>query len=146
MTTPVQEFSISVEQVDGFEFRVKLDKPHYAEIAVDEPPPLGQDHAPNAARLLAAAIANCLTASLLFCMTRAKAPPAGIRAEAKVTIVRNENKRLRIGTVEVVIHPVSPLDAGVLEKCLGTFEDFCTVTQSVREGFEVKVRVEPVAA
>ena len=138
MTTPVDEFSISIEQVDGFEFRVKLDKPHYAD--------LGHDHAPNAARLLAAAIANCLTASLLFCMTRAKAPPASIRAEAKVTIVRNDKKRLRIGSIDVALHPVGPLDPAVFEKCLPTFEDFCTVTQSVREGFEIKVRVEPVAS
>jgi organic hydroperoxide reductase OsmC/OhrA len=141
-TTPVHEFSISVEQVDGYEFRVKLDKPHYAELAVDEPPPLGKDHAPNAARLLGAAIANCLTASLLFCMSRSGSPPKGIRSDAKVNIVRNEQKRLRVGKVEVVIQPLDA-DPAALEKCLTTFEDFCTVTQSVRQGFEVEVRVEP---
>lgn len=142
MSVPVQEFTIAIEQVDGYEFRVKLDKPQYAEIAVDEPPPLGKDRAPNAARLLAAAVANCLTASLFFCMSRAGSPPKGIRSEAKVSIVRNDQKRLRIGKVEVVIHPIDG-DPATLEKCLTTFEDFCIVTQSVRQGLDVEVRVEP---
>lgn len=31
-------------------------------------------------------------------------------------------------------------------KCLGSFEDFCVVTQSVREGIDVRVRVEPEGA
>ena len=68
------------------------------------------------------------------------------RSRALVTIVRNDKKRLRIGSIDVALHPVGPLDPAVFEKCLPTFEDFCTVTQSVREGFEIKVRVEPVAS
>ena len=141
MTTPVHEFNIAMEQVDGYEFRVKLNKPQSADIAVDEPAPLGKDNAPNAARLLAAAVANCLTASLYFCLSRSGSPPQGIRSEAKVSIVRNDQKRLRIGKVEVVIHPVGA-DPAALEKCKTTFEDFCIVTQSVRDGLDVDVRVE----
>ena len=32
-----------------------------------------------------------------------------------------------------------------VERCLELFEDFCVVTQSVRNGIEVDVAVEPVA-
>ena len=52
-------------------------------------------------------------------------------------------RRLRVGAVEVTIHPQVAADAEPLMKCLGTFEDFCMVTQSVRQGIDVKVRVEP---
>ncbi len=52
----VSAFDIRVEQVDGFSFRTQFDKSQFADLAMDEPPPLGHDSAPNAARILAAAI------------------------------------------------------------------------------------------
>lgn len=139
----MSEFSIQVEQIDGFEFKVRFDKEQFAELHLDEPPPLGKDAAPNAARILAAAIANCLSASLVFCMQRSGLTTGGLRTEAKVQIVRNEQRRLRIGKVDVVLHPKVAAGTEALVKCLPTFEDFCTVTQSIRHGIEVGVSVEP---
>ena len=74
-TAVASTFSLQVEQIDGFEFRVKFDKEQFAPLLLDEPPPLGHDTAPNAARLLAAAIGNCLAAS-----ARHNMGPRGIRA------------------------------------------------------------------
>ena len=71
MSQVVGRFTINVEQIDGFEFRVRFDKDRYAAVTLDEPPPLGHDSAPNAARFLAAAIGDCLSASLVFCMKKA---------------------------------------------------------------------------
>ena len=50
MSTLIHEFGITVDQVDGYEYRIRFDKPQYPEIRVDEPEPLGKDAAPNAAR------------------------------------------------------------------------------------------------
>jgi uncharacterized OsmC-like protein len=48
--------------------------------------------------VLAAAIGNCLSASLVFCAARkAGVKLSRVSAEVKVQIVRNENKRLRVG-------------------------------------------------
>jgi hypothetical protein len=33
-----------------------------------------------------------------------------------------------------------------MRRCLELFEDFCTVTQSVRGGIDVQVQVEPQAS
>ncbi len=140
----VGQFALEIEQVDGYELRVRFDKDRYAALTMDEPPPLGKDTAPNPARILAAAIGDCLSASLLFCMKRAGVAVDGLTSEVKVDLVRNENKRLRVGTVDVTIRPKVPADSAELARCLGTFEDFCVVTQSVREGIDVRVRVEPV--
>jgi len=143
MSEFIHEFTISIEQAAGYEFRVKFDKPHHAELTVDEPAPLGKDVAPNPARILAAAIGSCLTASLLFCLGKKRIPVAGMRAEVKVPIVRNQDRRLRIGRVEVLIEPqIAPEDRDKARACLDLFEDFCTVTQSVRQGLDVGVSVK----
>ena len=135
------EFTLHVEQVDGFDFRVRFDKERYADLRMDEPPPLGHDASPNPARILAAAIGDCLSASLVFCLKRRGVVVDGLRSEVRVQLVRNENKRLRIGNVEVSIHPQGAIPDEALDACLKTFEDFCVVTQSVRQGIDVKVSV-----
>lgn len=134
---------ISMDQVRDYEFRVRFDKDHYPDLLMDEPPPLGKDTAPNAARILGAAVGNCLTASLLFCMRKARADLGALHTEVTVRLARNEQGRLRIAGVEVEIDPRhAPADQARLERCLGLFEDFCVVTQSVRQGIDVQVRVK----
>lgn len=140
---PAGEFTLQLEQVDGFDFRVHFDKEHYPEVHIDEPPPLGHDAAPNPARILAAAIGDCLSASLVFCLKRRGVVVSGLRSEVRMQLVRNEQKRLRVGRVEVSIHPPSSVPPETLEACRQTFEDFCIVTQSVREGIDVAVEVKP---
>ena len=143
MAESVGGFDVTVEQVDGYELRVRFNKEGQADLLMDEPPPLGKDHAPNPSRILASAVVGCLSASLMFCLSRAGTKLTGMKAKAHVDLVRNDQKRLRIGKVSVTLMP--PLAAGdpALQKCLATFEDFCTVTQSVRQGLDIDVRVEP---
>ncbi len=135
-------FRFDLEQVRDYEFRVKFDGPDAAELVLDEPAPLGRGAGPNAARLIAAAVANCLASSLLFCMRKFRQSPARITAEVKGELERNERGRLRIGRLDVDIRLADP--AGEIkhfERCLAQFEDFCVVTESVRRGIPVGVRV-----
>lgn len=139
----VHRFAIAVEQVDGFEFRVRFDKPRYAELRLDEPEPLGHDTAPNAVRMLAAAVGNCLAASLVFCAKKRGAALTRVRAEVEVQVVRSASKRLRVGRIDVTLDAPGA-DPSAIRECLPSFEDFCIVTQSVRKGIEVDVRVAGV--
>jgi uncharacterized OsmC-like protein len=140
--TVVSRFALRIEQVDGYEFRVKFDKEQFAPLMMDEPPPLGHDLAPSASRILAAAIGNCLAASLVFCLQKAKTPTTGVTADVAVEVVRSATRRLRIGKVDVTLHTKLPADDPALQSCLGKFEDFCVVTQSVRQGIDIAVRVQ----
>jgi uncharacterized OsmC-like protein len=147
MSETVHEFSITVDREEGYVFRTRFDKPRYPELVMDEPPPLGADGAPNPTRVLAAAVGNCLAASLLFCATRKGAAVGKIHADVKVQIGRNENKRLRVAGIKVRLSP--EMDAAAREKareCLGLFEEFCTVTASIRQGIPVEVSVEGLEA
>ncbi len=140
---PVSEFRIHVERVSGFEFRVSFDKEQYDPLMMDEPAPLGKDSAPNPARILAAAIGDCLSASLLFCAQKSHIDLGPVRASVRVQLGRNPKGRIRISKVDVEIDPVlKPEDRERARRCLEIFEDFCIVTQSVREGVAVNVAVK----
>ncbi len=128
---------------DGYEFTVRFDRPHGLELVTDESSPLGAEHGPNPARLLAAAIGNCLAASLLFCLRKAKIDVRALEATVHTTLIRNERGRLRIGPVRVSLRPdVAPNDRTRMDRCLELFEDFCIVTESVRQGVDVSVAVD----
>jgi organic hydroperoxide reductase OsmC/OhrA len=145
MNKSVSRFAIDIDRIDGYEFRVRFDKPQLGELHLDEPPPLGNDNGPNPARVLAAAVGTCLSASLLFCLGKARVEVTGLSSEVEVELVRNEARRLRIGRVEVTLRPELGAAGSQLSDCLSEFEDFCVVTQSVRAGLDVRVKVEPVA-
>ena len=136
------KFTIHLEQAAGYDFRVKFDIEQADELLLDEPTPLGQDRGPNASRLVAAAAANCLSASLMYCLARKDAPADSIQTEASCTLVRNDRNLLRIGRVDVRITATGELlESKKTGRCLDLFEDFCVVTQSLRQGFPVGVEV-----
>ena len=136
-------FTVELEQQEGFEFLVRFDLDDVPDLHVDEPEPLGHGRGPNPSRLLAAGVANCLSASLLFCLQKSKVEGAKVRSTVSGQLVRNERKRLRIGDLDVKInvHGVGAEDESRLERCLSLFEDYCVVTASVKEGIAVNVEV-----
>lgn len=136
-----QQFTISLTQQHDYQFLVDFGD-GIAELQVDEGAPLGQGDGPSPSRMLAAAVANCLSASLLFSMRKFKNQPEPIKATAAVTMARNEHGRLRIGDIAVAINiGQAAVDIAQLDRILAQFEDFCVVTQSVRAGLLVSVEV-----
>lgn len=137
-----QIFELSLEQIDNYEFRVRFDGTAISDLTTDETSPLGGDAGPNPSRLLAAAVANCLSASLLFALRKFKNTPATLAAKARCTMTRNEHGRWRVTRIAVDLQMGDA--EGVLEhldRALAQFEDFCIVTESVRQGVEVDVSV-----
>jgi hypothetical protein len=136
-------FTVRLEQEQDYRFQVKFDWPGVADLLVDEPAPLGSSSGPNGARLVAAAVANCLSASLFFCLHgKFKQRPGPLRAEVVGRLQRSERGRLRIGGFDVVIHLSDRAESlGHLDRCAQQFEDFCVVTQSIRQGVPVQVQV-----
>ena len=136
---PDTGFTLTMTRQQDYQFNVQFDLAGVPELHLDEPAPLGAGAGPNASRLLAAAVANCLSASLLFCLGKFKQDPQGITAHVTGKMVRNEQGRLRMGGIAVDIR----LDQTVerLAHCAAQFEEFCVVTDSVRNGIPVKVSV-----
>ena len=143
MTTTSEQFTVDVTLRDGYAFDVQFAGGEGPPLVVDELPPLGEGNGPNPARLLAAAVGSCLSASLLFCLRKSRIEVTKLRTVVEGTIARNERGRLRIGGLRVRLAPeLMPEQRERMGRCLDLFQDFCIVTESVREGIAVDVDVE----
>ncbi|MFW9830745.1 MAG: OsmC family protein [Candidatus Thorarchaeota archaeon] len=137
-----QGFTIVIERIQDFEFRVHFDNKKFPTLLMDEPSPLGHDKGPNATRILAGAIGNCLSASLLFCLQRSKLQVDTVLAEVTPTTARNEEGRWRIQHINVKLHiSMKEDDPKRFQRCVDIFENYCIVTSSVRQGIPVDVEV-----
>jgi uncharacterized OsmC-like protein len=93
-------------------------------------------------QLLCAAVGNCLSDSLLFAFRKFKQVPEPIRCEVTAEVGRNDDNRLRVLHMAVQLHVgVSKDSLEQVERVLEQFEEFCTVTQSVRQGIPITVEV-----
>jgi organic hydroperoxide reductase OsmC/OhrA len=146
--TDQEKFSLSLDLLDGFRFEVDFGTEGLPRLVVDEPPPIGSGSGPNGSRVLGAAVGACLSASLLFCLKKARIDVHDLHCSVEGSLVRNDEGRLRIGMIRVQLEP--RLDAeqvARIARCREIFEDFCIVTQSVRQGIDVEVDlVTPAAA
>jgi organic hydroperoxide reductase OsmC/OhrA len=140
MATDTRE-SVRLAQQRDFQFEVQFGAGS-APLQTDLPPPSGTGQGPSPEQLLAAAVGNCLAASLLFSLRKYKQQPDPIGVDVDTTIGRNAEGRLRVKAIDVVLTLGQPAAALLhLDRALAQFEDFCTVTQSVRAGIEVGVQV-----
>ncbi|MDO9195447.1 OsmC family protein [Rhodoferax sp.] len=108
----------------------------------DEPAPLGAGQGPSPVQLLAAAVGNCLSDSLLFALRKFKQAPEPIACDVHADVGRNAEGRLRVLGIKAVLTlgvPAASLEH--LDRVLGQFESYCTVTQSVGQGIPVTIEV-----
>ena len=139
MTSPRE--TVRLTQVQDYRFDASFGGA-IAPLLCDEPPPLGQGEGPSPVQLLCAAVGNCLSASLLFAVRKYKQDPGTIACEVQAEVGRNAENRLRVLGLAVTLNIGVPGDTVEhLDRALASFEDFCTVTQSVRTGIPVSVAV-----
>jgi len=108
----------------------------------DEPAPLGAGQGPSPVQFLAAAVGNCLSDSLLFALRKFKQAPEPLRCDVHAEVGRNAEGRLRVlGIKAVLTLGVPAASLAHLDRVLGQFEAYCTVTQSVGQGIPVSIEV-----
>ncbi|MBN1683784.1 OsmC family protein [Candidatus Bathyarchaeota archaeon] len=142
MTEEEKSFSVSLERLSEYSFKVDFGLGDSMNFLMDEPEPLGKGLGPNASKVLAAAMGNCLSASLLFCLQRARVPVKGMKTFVNGNLNRNEKGRWRITEVNVEITPdIELVYVNQMKRCLEIFEDFCIVSKSIEQGIPFKVKV-----
>jgi len=108
----------------------------------DEPAPLGMGQGPSPVQLLAAAVGSCLSDSLLFALRKFKQAPEPIRCDIDADVGRNAEGRIRVLGIKAVLTLGVPAAAlAHLDRVLGQFETYCTVTQSLGQSIPVSIEV-----
>lgn len=142
-----QHFRVTLSRHDGYAFAAQFDNEAWPDITVDESPPLGAGLGPTPTRILGVAVGNCLASSLLFCLSKARVDVSDFAVSVEGTVARNDAGRLRISELRVTLSPmVRDAERERMQRCLTLFEDFCTVTASIRKGIPVHVEVTPTSS
>ncbi len=137
-----EKICVTVTRQDKYRFLLDFG-PGVPQSAGDEPPPLGDGAGPSPEQLLGAAVANCLCSSLVFAASKFKGDPGRLTATATCETGRNEVNRLRVTHIQVDIALGAPPEQlPHLDRALAQFEEFCTVSQSVRAGIPLAVSVQ----
>jgi uncharacterized OsmC-like protein len=128
--------------LEGYRFRVKFDGENIPDLMVDETEPVGMGAGPNPTRLLAAAVGHCTSSSLVYCLHKARIRIRDLETIVKTSVAKNEEGRWRVSSIDVQLRlEVNEEDKMKVPTCLKIFEDYCTVTQSIRKGVPVNIRV-----
>ena len=131
-----------LQLVEGYKFDVNFDVEYIPNIVVDEPKPIGKGSGPNAPRLLATAVGQCMSSSLIYCLHKARIPILNLETTVKTNLFKNEKGLTRIRSIDIqILLEVNEEYETRLNRCLTIFEDYCTVTQSIRNGIQVNVKV-----
>jgi uncharacterized OsmC-like protein len=134
--------TIELERLQDYSFKVDFGKEGLKALITDEGEPLGKGDGPTPSMLLAAAMGNCLSSSLLFCLQKARAQCKGLKTKVDAKMTRNEKGRWRITEVAAELTPEVDVEyVSQMERCLALYQDFCIVSKSVEQGIPLKVKV-----
>ena len=132
-----------LQLIDGYKFTVKSDIDYIPDFIVDETKPDGEGSGPNPPRLLATAVGHCMSSSLIYCLKKARIPIKNLETTVKTNLFRNKKGKRRIRNIDIQINlKVNRKDETRIDRCLTLFEDYCTVTHSIRKGIEVNLNIK----
>ena len=135
--------TVTLEQVENFEFTVDFGNPAWAPQRIDAPSADGKGTGPSAGQNLALAVGQCMSSTLVYTLERARVPVSKMTTRVRLTMGTNERGRHRVRKLEVEIQtaPLHEEDRGRFDQCVATFEDFCPISGAVREGTPTELHV-----
>ena len=136
-------YHVTILHAGDYEFVAEFtDVPDAEPLLFDEPGPLSRNRAPNPVAVLGAAVGDCLATSLAFCLRKSRVGLHDLTAHVTTHVTRNDKGRVRISGIDVELAPaIADADRAKLARCEQLFENFCIVTESVRQGIPVTVSV-----
>lgn len=133
--------SVTITQIEAYKFTVDFGQAIPA-LLVDEAEPIGDSEGPSPEQMLVTGVANCLCASLFFALTKFQQDAKGITAQGRCIVDRNLAGRLRVKGIEVRIGLGAEAEAlPKIDRVIAQFENFCTVSESVKAGIPVSVEI-----
>jgi organic hydroperoxide reductase OsmC/OhrA len=140
-----KQVSVGLELEEEMIFKCKLGEIKVEDCYIDEEHDKEPEMwGPNPSRMLGTAILGCLSASFIFCLKKKDFTIKDLHATAEVTVGRNEKGFWRVQKIDVNIEPKidTPEMRKRADRCRKMFEDYCIVTQAVREGIDIDVNLD----
>jgi uncharacterized OsmC-like protein len=134
---------VELVEVENFKFEARFEGSDSGPILVDEPLPVGTGAGPSPPQVLALAVGQCMSSTLVSCFERAHVQVRKVTTRVRPVMGRNPKGRLRVTSLQVEIEaiPVTEEDRPQMERCIAIFEDLCPVSGAVREGARIDVTV-----
>lgn len=137
-------FTINIEKIGPIQFTTTFDKA-FPELLFDEDKTVGgEDKYPNPSRVLTAAVASCLSASLTLCLNKSRIPVDHMKTIATCSITNNAEGYQRIAQIDVKIIPKWDSDVNMKKKtrCAKIFKNLCVATNAIINEVPVNVDVQ----
>src|SRR5665811_1547808 len=93
---------VTLKQKQDYRFDIRFDDA-FPVLTSDEPAPLGVGLGPSPVQLLAAAVGNCLSDSLLFALRKFKQVPDPLVCDVQAEVGRNAEGRQRVLAIKAVL-------------------------------------------
>jgi uncharacterized OsmC-like protein len=141
---PERRFDIHLRHLDGYRFETQASEdgvPHGPSFVSDEPDPVGDNTGPATPALLATAVGHCLSASLLETSRKARLAITGIETQATAVVRPNGDGNPRIARIEVALFPRLHEDNPRRQQCEAVFQNYCTVSSSLKPAIDIQVAV-----
>lgn len=142
---PERRFDIHLRHLERYQFETQASEAglaHGVPFRSDEPDPVGDNGGPATPALLATAVAHCLSASLLETSRKARLAITGIDTAATAVVRPNAEGNPRIARIEVTLHPRLGEDNPRRAQCEAVFQNYCTVSSSLKPAIDIVVRVD----
>ncbi len=99
---------------------------------------------PNPTKLLALSVLGCLAASFAFCLRKKNFSVSDIEGKAVITSKRNEKGFWRLKKIDIKLDPKidNPRMRKIADQCQKIFEQFCIISESLREGIEINTNFD----
>jgi uncharacterized OsmC-like protein len=137
-----EETLTKLRWIEKYSFDVEFDIEDIMNLVIDEVEPIGDNKGPSPVRTLSVAVGHCLSSSLLYCLKKSRVKIKELETLVKLSTERNIEGRLRVKKIDVNFNlDVEERDKPKLERCEKIFEEYCTVTQSIRKGIAINVNI-----
>ena len=99
---------------------------------------------PNPSKLLGLSVLGCLAASFAFCLQKKNYTLSDLDGKAEIISKRNEKGFWRLKKINIKLNPKidNPEMRKRADQCMKFFEQYCIISESVRNGIDLDVKID----
>ncbi len=137
-------YEVNMKKLENYKFIVDFGKKSIPSLLMDETKdiPGGEETGPTASMLMGAAVGNCLSASLVFCLSKKRVNLKNLKTMITLKRKRNDKGYWSISEIVVDLQPeIAEEDRARFDQCVEIFRNYCIVSNSIETGIPLTVNI-----